>query len=66
VVEMGDPRGWVDRLVGMAFGLLIAAVACVVAVNLLQEVWVGLVVIGGVAIGLWVGASLIGTRRRGW
>lgn len=62
---MGDPRGWVDRLVGMACGLLIAAVACVVAVNLLQEVWVGLIVIGGVVIGLWAGASLL-ARRRGW
>jgi hypothetical protein len=31
---MGDPRGWIDRLVGAALGLLAAAIAIHVAVAL--------------------------------
>lgn len=33
---MGDPRSWVDRLVGAALGLLAAAIAIRVAIALTQ------------------------------
>ncbi len=61
-----DPRSWLDRLVGAALGMLIASVALLLAVRLIEAVWLTLVVIAGV-IGVIAGLLAILRRRdRGW
>ena len=61
-----SPTSWLERLMGWAFGTLLAAMALYGAVSIVSSVWVqlciGLAVIslGGVV------AWLIARRSRGW
>jgi thiol:disulfide interchange protein len=60
------PSSWLDQLVGACFGLLAAAVALHVAARLIEQVWVVLLVIGGV-VAVVVGlVAVLRWRRRGW
>jgi hypothetical protein len=61
-----NPRGLMDGLVGLCFGLLLAAIAVHVAVRLIEAVWPALVVILAVALLLAGGVALLRRRDRGW
>lgn len=63
---MGNPFSLVSRLVSAAFGLLLAAIACVIAVNLIQQIWPWLVAILGVIVVSGAAVSLLRMRSRGW
>ena len=61
-----SPTSWLERLMGWAFGTLLAAMAVYGAVTIVSSVWVqlciGLTVIALVALAAW----LIARRTRGW
>lgn len=61
-----NPRGLMDGLVGLCFGLLLAAIAVHVAVGLIEAVWPVLMLILGVGLLLAAGVALLRRRDRGW
>jgi hypothetical protein len=60
------PRSLLDQLVGLCFGLLLAAIAVHVAVKLIEAVWPALLLILGVGLLLAAGVALLRQRDRGW
>jgi hypothetical protein len=61
-----NPRSWLDGLVGLCFGLLLAAIAVHVAVRLIEAVWPVLLLILGIGAVLAAGVALLRRRDRGW
>jgi hypothetical protein len=65
-MSSSDPRSWLDRFVGTAFGLLVASIAVFVAVHLIEAVWVVLVVIAVAVLAIGVVVALLRARARRW
>lgn len=60
-VSSPGPSSWVNRLVGAAFSLLLAALALCLAVQIIQGIWVWLV---GIALVGGAGWWLVQQTRR--
>ncbi len=58
-METPGGRGLADRLLGLAFSLLAAAVMVVIAVRLLESIWPALLVIIGIVGALGIAGLLI-------
>jgi uncharacterized membrane-anchored protein len=56
---LGDPRSWVNRLVGAALGLLIAALAVRLAVDIVRPMlpWIIVIVVSIAAFTAWTAWS---------
>jgi len=65
-MSSSNPRSWLDSLVGLCFGLLLAAIAVHVAVKLIEAVWAALVLIVGAGLLLTGAVALLRRRDRGW
>jgi hypothetical protein len=65
-MRQAGPGSLLDQLLGLCFGLLLAAIAVHVAVRLIESVWpvllLILAVIGLLGLGVW----LIRSRGPGW
>lgn len=66
MASAGDPRGWPDRLLGLAVTLLLAAFALFYAVQLIERVWLPLAVSGCVLLGLATTIGWLRSRHGGW
>ncbi len=62
-----DPRGLLDKLVGVCLSLLVGAAAIFIAVQLIEAVWTALLVIVGVGAFVFVAVLLLrGRSSGGW
>lgn len=61
-----DPRSWLDRAVGACLSVLVGAAALVVAVRLIESVWVVVVSVAGVVLLVAVLVAVYRARTRGW
>ena len=61
-----NPRGLMDGLVGLCFGLLLAAIAVHVAVRLIEAVWPVLLLILAVGALLAGAVALLRRQDRDW
>ena len=64
-----DPGGWIDRLIGWCFGILLAVIALYCAVRLIESILPTLIVIIGILalIAAVIGALVvISTWRNRW
>lgn len=64
-----DPGGWVDRMIGWCFSILLGVIALYCAVRLIESILPTLIVIGGVVaiVGLLIGVIVvIRTCRDRW
>jgi hypothetical protein len=59
-------RNWAHAFLGICLTLLLAALALHWAVGLLEDVWVGLLVIGGIAAVLTAAVAWWRAQSRGW
>ena len=62
-----DPRGLLDKAVGVCLSLLVGAAAVFIAVKLIEAVWTALLVILGVAVFIGLAVAIIrGRTTGGW
>lgn len=61
-----NPRGWLDRAVGVCFSVLVGAAAVFFAVKLIEAVWTALLVITGIGLVVAAGIAFLRARNRGW
>jgi len=62
----GDPTGLVDKVIRGCFSILLAAIALYFAVGLVESIWPTLLIVGGIAGGVWVGLVVYKTMREKW
>ncbi len=65
-MSSSNPCSWLDSLLGLCFGLLLAALAVYVAVRLIEAIWTVLLLILGIGGLLAAVAALLRRRDRGW
>ena len=68
-MHLGSPRSLLDRLLGLAFGVLLVALMLYWAACLLQAVWETLAIAGAVVLltlALAAGLRVFLARRRYW
>lgn len=61
-----DPRSWLDQIISLCTGLLMAAAAIFLTVRLIEAVWVALLVIVGVVVLLVIAGLVLRARNQGW
>jgi len=61
-----NPRGWLDRLVGVCLSILIGATAVFITVRLIEAVWTALLVILLVAGLVALAVVAFRARHGGW
>ncbi|MDQ1742951.1 MAG: hypothetical protein QOE23_1290 [Pseudonocardiales bacterium] len=61
-----DPRGWIDKLVGAAMSVLVAALALYIAAQLVAAVWTILVACVAVAAVIGLAILVLRSRSGGW
>lgn len=64
-----DPGGWVDRMIGWCFGILLGVIALYCAARLIESILPTLIIVIGVLalIGLVIGAGVVfSTWRNRW
>lgn len=61
-----DPRSWLDKLVGAAVAVLVAALALYIAARLVAAVW--MILLACLVVGVIVGLAVVVVRGRssGW
>jgi len=65
-MSRSDPASFIDRLVELAVGLLIAAIALYGAVSLVRAIWSTLLLLLGGALLVTVLVGIWRSRNRGW
>ena len=61
-----EPIPMGQRLMKWIFGLFVAVVVLSITISILERIWVWLVVIGAVAVGLWIFFRLRSDTRDRW
>lgn len=61
-----SPRGWLNRYLNGCIAVLAGSVAVYAAVQLIEAVWVVLVIVGGIMVSLSGLAIVLRQRHRGW
>ena len=61
-----SPKGWIDQLVGLCFGILVGALALYGAVLLIEAIWLWLVLGAGLLLIVVGAVALLRGRPGSW